>query len=128
MIILFSLFYIHNIIFYGQFIFFNFGGTQKSVCNIIAIINTALISKWLKKLKNYFTIFVSFFKKTFFYINNNELPKFTGSHQLRNVLTLAAKKQNHRIIRRHLAFQIKILREAIVSTVTYLFIKAFFSL
>ena len=65
-------------------------------------------------MKNYFTSLVLFLKKTFFYVNENKLPKPTGPHMLRNVLTLAAKQ--HRIITGHLTFQIKIFREAMFST------------
>ena len=58
--------------------------------------------------------------------NDNKLSKSAGPHLLRSVLALAAKQQSHRIIREHLTFQIKILREAIFSTGIHLFIKTLF--
>ena len=54
------------------------------------------------------------------------MPKSTGPHLLRNVLTLAAIQENHRIIREHLTFQMKILTEVIFSTGIYLFVKTLF--
>ena len=58
--------------------------------------------------------------------DNNKLPESAGPHLLRNVLTLAAKQQNRRIIREHFTFQIQILRKAIFSTGLYLFVKTLF--
>ena len=85
------------------------------------------VNNCLKKLKHYFTISVSFSKKLFLCKRDNtKLPKSAGPHLLRNVLTLAAKQKNHRIIKEHLTFQIKILREAIFSTSIYLFVKTLF--
>ena len=105
MIIPFSLFYIHNIIYLlFIYLFFNFGETWKSECNIIAIINTSLIfdiivkNNCLEKLKNYFTIFISFSKKDVLFVNDYKLPNSTGPDLLRNKLTLEVKQQNHRII------------------------------
>ena len=72
----------------------------------------------MKKLKNYFPILTTLVSCK---RNVNKLPKCTGPHLLRNVITLAAKQQNHRINKEHLTFQIKMLREAIFSSYTFIY-------
>ena len=82
-----------------------------------------------EEIETLFYYFSFIFEKNFFYVNETtinyqNLQDLTCSGTY--VLTLAAKQQNHRIIREHLTFQIKILREAIFSTSIYLFVKTLF--
>ena len=76
----------------------------------------------IEKLFYYFYYFSFIFeKKNFCKRNDNKLPKCAGPHLLRNVITLAAKQQNHRINKEHLTFQIEMLREVTFSSYTFIY-------